>query len=110
MKKVFFVLNDYIAKDKGGLKTGWDKRHNEALENPLFFERAVVSMLTGLEMYIHDHQERYEDEVFNDGVLSRYIVDVANGIRGLLNGETGRLDCGTIDARLVEILKKCRRL
>jgi hypothetical protein len=33
-----------------------------------------------------------------------FFVQIVNGIRTLLNGECGRLDCGTIDGHLHDLL------
>lgn len=100
-------LQLYQAVDKGVLKTGWDERHNSALSNPKGPEIPITTLLLGLEDYMHSYSVRFNTEIYEDGVLGDGVIDIVKGIRTLLNGETGRLDCGTIDARLVEILRKC---
>lgn len=100
----------YKAVDRSTLQTGWDKRHNVALDQPQGPEVAIVTLLLGLETYIVSHKARYDSDVWDDGVLAYGVVDIVKGIRTLLNGETGRLDCGTIDGRMCELLKLCGEL
>ncbi len=83
----------------------WATRHNAALGAPRGFEIAVVYMLRGLHSYRVLHLARYECDVLDDGEFGDGIQDIARGVRTLLNGETGRLDCGTIDSYLCEIVE-----
>lgn len=69
----------------------WKERHNSAVDSYI----SAVS----------DHRARYESPIGDDGVLGPEWRDIGLGIRGLLNGETGRLDCGTLDAFILDTLK-----
>ena len=105
------MSDKYFAVDKGTLQTGWDRRHNAAMISPKGVEVGIVAMLNGLEAYIEDYEQRFEGSIFHDSVLGADgIVQIAKGIRVLLNGELGRLDAGTIDTRLCEVLKACGEL
>lgn len=84
----------------------WKERHNAAtmsLGRP--FESAIVHMLEAWARYADDHRARYESPIGEDYVLGPEWRDIGLGIRGLLNGETGRLDCGTLDGFILDTLK-----
>ncbi len=85
-------------------REAWANRHNSALASPRGFERPVVHMLRAISAYRGLHLARYESDVMDDYVIGDGVKEIAAGLRTLLNGETGRLDCGTIDAYLVEIV------
>jgi len=55
-------------------------------------------MLRGWLTYADRHQARYHSGIGADGVLGDEWAALGHAILGLLNGETGRLDCGTLDA------------
>lgn len=96
-----------VKEDKAGKFNFWKVRHNEALENPMLFERPIIYALDALEQYRARHLQRYGSKVEDDGVLSQGVADIAKGIRTLLNGELGRLGAGTLDGYLVKILIDC---
>ena len=105
-----------IAKDKsknGG--SGWDTRHNTALGYGLGWspmailtthETTTVQMLSAWAGYARAHRERFESLIGEDYVLGPHWAEVGLGVRGLLNGETGRLDCGTLDAFILDTLSE----
>lgn len=69
-----------------------------------------ISSDSGMEEYRKAHQARFDSPIEDDYVLAAGIVDIAKGIRTLLNGEIGRLDGGTLDGYLVGVLKRCGKL
>ncbi len=76
-------------------------RHHEALQNPRGIERPIVALREGLLMYATEYAERFDGcELGKDYVLGKSWLEMARGYLGLLNGETGRLDCGTLDSEL----------
>lgn len=82
--------------------------HNAALarvDHGASFERAIVDMIYALARYADDHHGRYESGIGQDGVLGADWAQAVNAVRGLLNGETGRLDCGTVDGLLCKMLE-----
>lgn len=101
------------AKDSGSNKTGWDVRHNAAVDNALATaptvqassqESTVVRMLSAWAGYAKAHREKFESTIGEDYVLGPAWEEIGLGIRALLNGETGRLDCGTLDAFILDTL------
>lgn len=91
---------------------GWQDRHDEAIKHRAIFqnkhyamETPMVDMLRGWAEYAEDHKARYETPVGDDGVLGAYWESMGDALRGLLNGETGRLDCGTLDGFILNTMK-----
>lgn len=85
--------------------TRWQDHHKAAVHTPNTAERGVVYMLRGWALYADRHRAAYGSKVGDDGVLGEEWEAIGRGIRGLLNGETGRLDCGTLDAFIVDTLE-----
>lgn len=78
---------------------GWFTRHQRAWENPApGFERALRTGYDALRTYGLAHHVRYETHIGEDGVLGAAWAGMARAYLQLLNGESGRFDCGTIDA------------
>lgn len=76
-------------------------RHQRALQNPRGAERAVTLLRSGLLQYAVEYGARYEGcQLGEDGILGDAWLQLAKGYIGLLNGETGRLDCGTLDGEV----------
>lgn len=78
-------------------------RHIQALDCPQGFEEPIVLISRALRLYAEQHAERYESPIGADYVLGDHWKDIARGLIGLLNGETGRLDCGTIDGAIRDL-------
>jgi hypothetical protein len=87
-------------------KQNWVMAHNEAVDWPKGFETPIVKMLHYWEMYASKHQTRFESLIGEDYVLGPEWVNIGTAIRGLLNGETGRLDCGTLDGFILETMRE----
>src|SRR5690349_3641568 len=64
------------------------------------FEEAIGEMVRGLALYADAHQQMYQSQVGEDCVLGPEWTQILDGIRGLLNGESGNLDCGSLDSLL----------
>ena len=76
----------------------WQGRHMSAVLNPkLHFEAAIVGMVKVWLVYADGHRARYESGIGEDYVLGPEWESIGRSLIGLLNGETGRLDCGTLD-------------
>ena len=105
-------MSTLIAKNKGTMKTGWDVRHNNAIGAalgsgmavPLSQESSIAQMLRAWENYAKAHAKRFESRIGEDYVLGPAWQDIGLGLRALLNGESGRLDCGTLDAFILDTL------
>jgi hypothetical protein len=80
------------------MATEWAERHCRALGNPKGIEAAIVGLLDAWVLYANCYRDRYESDIQNDYVIGEAWSTVADGILGLLDGELGRLDAGTIDS------------
>lgn len=87
-------------------RNGWLRRHVEALERPIApFESAVVLMSQAWGLYALGHRNRYGSSIGEDGVLGPDWASIGRALLGLLNGETGRLDGGTLDGWVRETMR-----
>jgi hypothetical protein len=83
---------------------GWKDRHNAAVHRsayaqpPVKFETAIGLMVRGWQQYAKDHKAEYESPIGDDGVLGPEWLAIGKALLGLLNGQCGRFDCGTLDA------------
>jgi hypothetical protein len=81
--------------------------HHKAVQDPRGIERAIVSLRAALLEYGLQYGEHFEGcEVGGDGVLGVAWFDIARGYLELLNGPTGRLDCGTLDGEMRRLAKR----
>lgn len=78
-------------------KSGWVERHVAAIYTPYGHEIPVISLLKGWLEYANTHRERYESGIGEDGFLGRHWEAIGFALLALLNGDCGRLDCGTLD-------------
>ena len=67
--------------------------------------QAILTMLAGLTQYCAAYKTDLESEIGSDYVLGPAVLDIAKGMRELLNGPTGSADCGKIDAMIVSLLR-----
>lgn len=61
-------------------------------------------MIKGWAKYAEDHRARFESPIGQDGVLGDYWESIGDALRGLLNGDCGRLDCGTLDGFILRTM------
>ncbi len=94
---------DYV-KPRLGNMGDWQGRHKQAVCVPHGPEKPIVGLLGAWIDYARLHQGRYESGIGEDGVLGPQWAAIGSAIRGLLNGETGRLDCGSLDTVIYENL------
>ena len=85
------------------IANNWATRHNKAVSHPTKAERAILYACYALERMADAHAERYASVIAEDGALGDCWLKILHGVRGMLNGETGRLDCGTVDGWLVRL-------
>lgn len=106
-------MSDLLTKQIGN----WQFRHDDAVTNalrqePRFlplrngFAPAIVQMLWAWKTYAQSHTKAYEEKIGEDYVLGPEWKNIGLGIRGLLNGVTGALDCGTLDAFILDTLQE----
>ncbi len=98
-------LDRLTATPKGPSDNGWIERHQEAVLCPRpDYEQALVEMLSSWLRYADAVTNCWESGIGQDGVLGTEWAAIGSGLRGLLNGEIGRLDGGTVDSILVNAL------
>lgn len=85
-------------------KTGWSERHQAAVRAAKGPEIAILSLLRGWLLYADLHRDRYESKLGTDYVLGPAWGEIGTQLRTLLNGETGRLDCSTLDSIICDSL------
>lgn len=94
-------------------KTGWKSRHLTAIAEPLgtlygpekpTHERAMVLMLRGWIEYAEAHRSAFGSDIGADYVLGDEWFKIGESLRGLLNGDLGRLDGGTLDSIIADNL------
>jgi hypothetical protein len=83
----------------------WKGRHTRALSSAptLTLQSAVARLAAALADYAFAHRVRFGSEIEEDYVLGPEFAAMVDGLRGLLNGETGELDCGTLDGALLAL-------
>lgn len=87
------VNPDFPAGNMGN----WQQRHLSALFTPRENEAGIVGMVKMWLHYADMRKLRFESGIGEDYVLGTEWDAIGRGLLGLLNGETGRLDCGTLD-------------
>lgn len=90
---------------KTARKDQWGKRHALAWRAPNAIEEPIVNLYTALAQYADRHHARYESPIGEDGVLGVEWLTIAKALRGLLNGELGRLDGGTLDSLIYALVE-----
>jgi len=88
------------------MKGSWIDMHARALSVPRGPETPIVGFRNALHRYAEYHKDRYETPIGADGVLGPAFLDMAKAFIRLLDGETGRLDCGTLWGETDELLKR----
>jgi len=88
------------------LSTEWQERHAMAMRMPRAQERPIVAMLKGWLAYAQDHRARFDSPIGEDGVLGPEWEAIGDALRGLLNGDCGRLDCGTLDGLILNTMRE----
>ena len=85
---------------------GWKSRHIAAIRAPrLGFERAIVRGIRSWLEYAQAHKRRYESGIGKDGHLGEIWAAQGRALHDLLDGETGRLDCGTLSTIIHRALR-----
>jgi hypothetical protein len=85
-------------------ENGWRGRHHRAIVLPNAIERPIVLMLEGWYDYAVQHRVRFDSKIGDDGFLGQHWEAIGDALRALLNGDCGRLDCGTVDAFLLDTM------
>lgn len=87
--------SDYIA------------RHRRAMAHPMpGQEMGLVGLIAGLAEYARGYETSQGTKIGNDVVLGKAWAEVLRGTRALLNGESGRLDCGFLDGAICNLYRE----
>lgn len=70
-------------------------------------EQAIRQAITGWANLGVTHALMYDSPIGDDGVLGEAFADMGRALRTMLNGETGRFDCGTLDSLILDIAQSC---
>lgn len=101
------VLKTYRRKEENG----WNRRHTDAFSAVPSWagdtrqEYGMIQMIRGWAEYADAHFHRFETVIGEDYFLGPLWLEIGKSLRGLLNGELGRLDGGTLDGLLLEIIE-----
>ncbi len=79
--------------------------HNEAIRRARRFELPIIRGLQAWEQYAQVHKQTYDAPVMEDGTIGDYWAAWGFALRCLLQGQTGRLNCGHLDRYILELLK-----
>jgi len=88
---------DYISETMPD-SSGWKERHSDALWSPRQHEQPIANLLRAWCDYAEVHKRAYHSKIGEDGVLGEPWAQIGSNLLRLLNGATGRLDCGTLDS------------
>ena len=91
---------------------GWQGRHLLALRSAKQFQRvpmnphetSIVGMIEAWMLYAEAHEKKYASKILADGVLGPAWQAIGEGLLTLLNGDIGRLDAGTLDGVIRDVL------
>lgn len=87
--------------------TGWAERHNDAINHPNSTEKSLVSLIEdGWYGYASYHRVRFNSAIGEDYVFGPAWAEIGRSLLTLLNGELGRLDAGTCDAFVRDVMKE----
>jgi hypothetical protein len=82
----------------------WQRNHVGAINFPNRSEAGIVALLRGWLQYADTHKARYDSGIGEDGVLGKDWAAIGHALLGLLNGELGRLDGGSLDSLIRDTL------
>lgn len=92
-------IDRLTAKPRVSGNTGnWQERHLAAVLAPRGPEAPLVGLIRAWLEYADQHKRRYQSGIGDDGVLGVNWSRIGRELRALLNGESGNLDCGTLNS------------
>lgn len=83
---------------------GWRERHASAIATPRYPEAAVIHLFSALDEYACAHNRRWDSLIGQDFVLGPVWETMVTNLKELLNGETGRLNCGTVESAIRQLM------
>lgn len=104
MSKVFHALVDVCDVSAArGRRNSAETILGFSTQGP--FDTHIGAMLKALACYADSHARQYASPIADDGLLGEAWRDALRGVRALLNGETGRLDCGDVDKAILDMYR-----
>lgn len=104
VRDILHLADEHGKALPGDGPTAWKRRHLNAVLIPSErFEAPLLGLIKSLADYAQAHVNQYGTPVGNDGVLGEGWESALRGFRALLNGDAGRLDCGTLDRAACEL-------
>ena len=89
-------------------QTGWARGNFTAATFPSTpYEIAIVALCEGIQRYVDAYaQTNNPEDSEMDYLTGDWVGNVIEGVRGMLNGDLGRLDGGTVDAWLLYVAEE----
>lgn len=89
---------------------GWQDRHDTEWRSVgagrVSHGACIAAMLKSWQGYAIAHKARFDVPLGEDYVLGAEWARIGGALRGLLNGLTDNLDCGTVDAFILNTAKQ----
>lgn len=108
------ILRIHVQIDKMPTDTGWQERHRAEWARPTetreltngkrMGTRGIVGLIKAWAAYADDHMSAYGSGIGEDHVLGNEWADIGYALLGMLNGELGAMDGGTLDRIIRESL------
>jgi hypothetical protein len=109
MKTHAEIIRLMVARTAGS-GDSWATRHYAAWVTGRggYWPRVDVSpiprLVDSLAAYADAYNRRYGARLGEDRILGKHWLNAVESVRGMLNGDCGALDCGTVDAVLCSML------
>ena len=79
--------------------------HLRACNDPQGVEMPLLAIVVGAQQYAEEYELELGCKIGDDFVLGPHWAEVLSNFIGLLNGPTGRLDCGILDTQARTLAK-----
>jgi hypothetical protein len=83
----------------------WSRRHDRAFNEPKGQEKGIVYLMVGWATYADEYYEAFGSAIGDDYVLGKAWEEIGSALLEMLNGDLGRLDGGTLDGKIRDILE-----
>ncbi len=93
-----------IMTENPHMEWSWIARHRDAVSEPKGAETPIVGLFWAWLTYADTHRARFESGIGEDYVLGPVWATIGRSLRELLNSDCGRLDCGTLDGIVCNVL------
>lgn len=105
MNAVNAVTTDMFLR--GHKEEAWAKLHWERwVMGGNKWASTLRKLIEGLALYADGYSEVYRTPIGEDAVMGKAWRDAVLAIRGMLDGECGGLDCGTLDTMLLDMIRR----